>query len=166
MRKCGFLGFLLSRAGPQVPIRGLAESTHDAGSAQSALPRPLFRRKVGWEVLTRALRITHCYVMSLTNVLAAAIERAPCSIREMARRVGISHVHLAAVLNGTQRPTPRIAVGVAKALEEMSAQATTDALRIRAELSKDFEYEKIDVPPKMLRDQRRSSTITRKPRRK
>lgn len=70
--------------------------------------------------------------MSLDTVLRRAIRRAPCTIRALARRAGVSHAMLAAIVRGHERATPRVALKVATALEEWAARCAGEAAAVRA----------------------------------
>jgi hypothetical protein len=70
--------------------------------------------------------------MTLDAVLRRAIRRAPCSIRALARTAGVSHVMLAAIVNGRERATRRVALKVARALELWAARCAGEAAAIRA----------------------------------
>jgi lambda repressor-like predicted transcriptional regulator len=80
--------------------------------------------------------------MSLDAVVRQAIRRAPCSIRALARDAGVSHVLLAEIVAGRRRATPRVAMMLARALEQWgdrchksAAQVRTTATRISKESS-------------------------------
>jgi hypothetical protein len=70
--------------------------------------------------------------MTLDAVLRRAVRRAPCSIRALARRAGVSHVMLAAVVTGHERATQRVALKVAKALEQWADRCSGEAAAIRS----------------------------------
>jgi plasmid maintenance system antidote protein VapI len=69
--------------------------------------------------------------MSLNGVLSRAIQRAPCSVRALARAAGVSHVTLALIVQGKQRATPRVAFKVARALDEWATKCRKEAARVR-----------------------------------
>jgi len=69
--------------------------------------------------------------MTIDVVVRRAIQRAPCSIRALARAAGVSHVMLAAIVTGRERTTPRVALKVAKALESWAARCSGEAAAIR-----------------------------------
>ncbi len=69
--------------------------------------------------------------MTLDSVLRRAIRQAPCSTRALARKAGVSHVMLAAIVTGHERATPRVAVRVAEALESWVARCAREAAAIR-----------------------------------
>ena len=70
--------------------------------------------------------------MTLDATLRRAIRRAPCSIRALARTAGVSHVFLADVVRGRERATPRVALKVARALEQWAARCRGEAAAVRA----------------------------------
>ncbi len=70
--------------------------------------------------------------MTLDTVVRRAIRRAPCSIRALARTAGVSHVVLAEIVNGRERATQRVALKVARALEQWVARCAGEAAAIRA----------------------------------
>jgi hypothetical protein len=70
--------------------------------------------------------------MTLDAVVRRAIRRAPCSIRALARTAGVSHAMLAAVVTGRERATRRVALKVARALEQWAARCAGEAAAIRA----------------------------------
>lgn len=70
--------------------------------------------------------------MTLDAVLRRAVRGAPCTIRALARTAGVSHVMLAAIVNGRERATPRVALKVAKALESWAARCGDEAAAVRA----------------------------------
>ena len=69
--------------------------------------------------------------MSLESALRRAIQRAPCSVRSLARAAGVSHVTLALIVQGKQRATPRVALKVARALDEWAARCRKEAAKVR-----------------------------------
>ena len=72
------------------------------------------------------------YTVTLDVALRRAIRRAPCTIRALARAAGVSHVMLVGIMTGRERATARVAVRVAKALEEWGARCVGEAAAIRA----------------------------------
>lgn len=70
--------------------------------------------------------------MTLDAVLRRAIRQAPCTIRALARTAGVSHVMLAGIVSGRERATPRVALKVARALEQWATRCSTEAARVRA----------------------------------
>ena len=70
--------------------------------------------------------------MTLDAVLRRAIQQAPCTIRALARTAGVSHVMLAGIATGREHATPRVALKVARALEQWSARCSAQAARVRA----------------------------------
>jgi DNA-binding transcriptional regulator YdaS (Cro superfamily) len=70
--------------------------------------------------------------MTLDAVLRRAILRAPCSTRALARTAGVSHVMLAQIVRGKEKATPRVALKVARALEEWAGRCSTEAAHVRA----------------------------------
>ncbi len=69
--------------------------------------------------------------MSLDAVLRRAIRRAPCSVRALARTTGVSHVMLAQIVRGKEAATPRVALRVARALQEWGTRCQAEAARVR-----------------------------------
>ena len=69
--------------------------------------------------------------MTLDAVLRRAILRAPCSTRALARTAGVSHVMLAQIVRGKEKATPRVALKVARALEQWADKCSTEAARVR-----------------------------------
>jgi hypothetical protein len=72
--------------------------------------------------------------MTLDTVLRRAIRRAPCSIRALARKAGVSNVMLQGIVTGRERATPRVARLVARALEGWATQCGTEAACVRTAL--------------------------------
>ncbi len=70
--------------------------------------------------------------MTLDAALRRAIRRAPCSIRALARTAGVSHAMLAAIVADHERATPRVALKVARALEQWATLCGTEAASVRA----------------------------------
>ncbi len=70
--------------------------------------------------------------MTLDAILRRAIQRAPCSMRALAREAGVSHTILAAIVSGRERATPRVAQQVARALERWGARCARDAAAVWA----------------------------------
>jgi len=74
--------------------------------------------------------------MTLDAIVRRAIRRAPCTIRALARRAGVSHAMLAAIVTGRERATHRVALKVARALETWAARCAGEATAIRAAVSR------------------------------
>ena len=70
--------------------------------------------------------------MTLDAALRRAILRAPCSTRALARTAGVSHVMLAQIVRGKEKATPRVALKVARALEQWAARCAGEAAAVRA----------------------------------
>jgi transcriptional regulator with XRE-family HTH domain len=70
----------------------------------------------------------------LTRTVARAIEQAPCSIRELAREAGVSHVTLLRIKNGTHPASPQVARAVADALDRWGQRCSQQADRINRKL--------------------------------
>lgn len=68
---------------------------------------------------------------NLATELRAAIAAAPCGMRALARRAGVSHVALARMRKGTLAATPRVVLKVAAALEQWAAGCHRAATRLR-----------------------------------
>jgi len=69
--------------------------------------------------------------MTLDAALRRAIRRAPCTIRALGRAAGVSHGLLPAILAGRERATPRVAMKVAKALDQWAARCAGEAAAVR-----------------------------------
>jgi len=67
----------------------------------------------------------------LTLAVAKAIAGAPVTLRELARRAGISAAFLHRIAHRTAGCTPRVADAVAKALEGIAQDADAEARRVR-----------------------------------
>ena len=52
-------------------------------------------------------------------------------MRALARTAGVSHVMLAGIVAGRERATPRVALKVARALEQWARRCGTEAARLR-----------------------------------
>ena len=70
--------------------------------------------------------------MTLQTVVRHAIQRAPCSVRALAKAAGVSHVTLALIVQGKQRATPRVALKVARALDQWAARCAQQSGKVRA----------------------------------
>ena len=70
--------------------------------------------------------------MTIDPALRRAIRRAPCTVRALARAAGVSHAMLFGIMTGRERATPRVALKVAKALEQWGARCIDEAAAIRA----------------------------------
>lgn len=70
--------------------------------------------------------------MTLDTVVRQAIRRAPCSVRALARQAGVSHVLLATIVAGRKRATHRVALRLARALEEWGDRCHESAAQVRA----------------------------------
>jgi len=69
--------------------------------------------------------------MKLHAVVRRAIRRAPCSIRALARTAGVSHAMLAGIVTGQERATKRVALKLARALDEWAARCGGEAAAVR-----------------------------------
>lgn len=70
--------------------------------------------------------------MTLDAVLRRAIRRAPCTMRALAREAGVSHVMLQGIVAGREKATPRVALKVARALDQWAKRCGTEAASVRA----------------------------------
>jgi hypothetical protein len=66
----------------------------------------------------------------LSRVVRRALSDAPVSLREIARRAGVSHVQLARIVTGARPATPTVAAAVARALEGIGADCAKRAARL------------------------------------
>lgn len=73
---------------------------------------------------------------AITRTVQQALANAPVSLRELARRTGISHVQLARVVSGERNATAAVAEAVADALEAIAGEATKEAKCVRRSLTK------------------------------
>lgn len=73
---------------------------------------------------------------NLNRVVAEAIRAAPVTVRELARRAGISHAQLARIVLGERNATPTVAEAVARALDGIGQAAARAAARVRRAVSK------------------------------
>lgn len=71
----------------------------------------------------------------LTKAVRAALAASPLSIRDLARRAGISKSHLARFASGERRVTPEAAEAVLSALEAVGAECAAQAARVRRALT-------------------------------
>lgn len=69
---------------------------------------------------------------NLASELRAAIAAAPCGMRALARRAGVSHVALARMRQGRLAATSRVVLKVAGALEQWGTSCHRAAKRLRA----------------------------------
>ncbi len=63
----------------------------------------------------------------VTAAVARAVVAAPVTLRELARRAGISHALLHRIAHRRVRATERVAAAVVKALEAIAAEASAAA---------------------------------------
>ena len=68
---------------------------------------------------------------AVTRAVRQSLAQAPVSLREVARRAGISHVHLARIVSGERNATPAVARAVVKALDAIAAESAKAAARVR-----------------------------------
>jgi transcriptional regulator with XRE-family HTH domain len=71
----------------------------------------------------------------LTRTVQQALANAPVSLRELARRTGISHVQLARVVSGERNATQAVAAAIAEALEGIATEAATESKRVRRSIT-------------------------------
>jgi transcriptional regulator with XRE-family HTH domain len=72
---------------------------------------------------------------AITRAVQQALANAPVSLRELARRTGISHVQLARVVAGERNATEAVATAVAGALDAIATEAAKESKRVRRSLS-------------------------------
>lgn len=72
---------------------------------------------------------------ALTRAVQHSLANAPVSLRELARRTGVSHVQLARIVAGERNATETVAVAVADALNAIAAEAVTEAKHVRRSLT-------------------------------
>lgn len=72
---------------------------------------------------------------AITRAVSRSLVDAPVSLREIARRANISHVHLARIVAGERNATAAVALAVAEALDAIGAQCETGAARVRRSLT-------------------------------
>lgn len=72
---------------------------------------------------------------AITRTVQQALANAPVSLRELARRTGISHVQLARVVSGERNATESVAKAVADALDAIATEAAKESKRVRRSLT-------------------------------
>ena len=72
---------------------------------------------------------------ALTRAVQHALVNAPVSLRELARRTGVSHVQLARIVSGERNATESVAATVADALDAIADEATGQSRRVRRSLT-------------------------------
>ena len=72
---------------------------------------------------------------ALTRAVQRSLSRAPVSLREIARRTGISHVQLARLVSGERNATDAAARAVADALDAIASESAEEAKRVRRSLT-------------------------------
>lgn len=72
---------------------------------------------------------------SVTNAVRLALAAAPVSLREIARRAGISHAQLARIVAGERRATRGVAQATADALDAIGLECSGGAARVRRSLT-------------------------------
>ena len=72
----------------------------------------------------------------LTTTVRTAVERAPCSIRALAKVAGVPHVTLAHIVHSRREATEDVARKVARALDGWAKKCGRSAADIRQELKK------------------------------
>lgn len=72
---------------------------------------------------------------ALTRAVQQSLTGAPVSLRELARRTGISHVHLARLVSGERNATEAVARALADALDTIAIEAAKEAKRVRRSLT-------------------------------
>jgi transcriptional regulator with XRE-family HTH domain len=71
---------------------------------------------------------------AVTRAVQRSLAKAPVSLRELARRTGISHVQLARIVTGERNATPAVAQAVADGLDAIATEASAGAARVRRSL--------------------------------
>ena len=72
---------------------------------------------------------------ALTRAVRDALVNAPVSLREIARRTGISHVQLARIVSGHRNATQDVASAVADALDTIATESAKESKRVRRSLT-------------------------------
>ncbi len=72
--------------------------------------------------------------MTLTEIVAQAVEAAPCSLRALAREAGVPPSTLTRIVNGERDATPAVARAVADALRRWRDDCATSAVGIERRL--------------------------------
>lgn len=72
---------------------------------------------------------------ALTRAVQHGLANAPVSLREIARRSGISHVQLARIVSGERNATQAVGRAIANALETIAAESAKEAKRVRRSLT-------------------------------
>ena len=72
---------------------------------------------------------------AVTRAVRESLAQAPVSLREIARRAGISHVLLARIVAGERNATAVVADAVTTALEAIAAESAKAAARVRRSLT-------------------------------
>jgi predicted transcriptional regulator len=75
--------------------------------------------------------MTKTHADALTVAVGKTIAAAPVTLRELARRAGVSHALLHRIVHGMVRCTPRVADAVVKALEGIAAVAQSGARTVK-----------------------------------
>ena len=79
----------------------------------------------------------HMASPNLVKAVQTAFGACPVTLRELARRAGLSPSLTAYVRRGKRAPTPAVAARLAKALENMAGEASTGAKAIRQALKQE-----------------------------
>ena len=79
---------------------------------------------------------------ALTRAVQQSLTNAPVSLRELARRTGISHVQLARIVSGERNATEAVARAVATALDLIAVESAKQAKRVRRSLTNHQREEK------------------------
>lgn len=72
---------------------------------------------------------------AITRAVQHSLANSPVSLRELARRIGISHVQLARIASGDRNATPAVARAVADGLDTIATEAMTASKRVRRSLT-------------------------------
>lgn len=72
---------------------------------------------------------------AVTRAVRQSLAQAPVSLREVARRAGISHVQLSRIVSGERNATPAVARAVVKAFDAIATESSNAAARVRRSLT-------------------------------
>lgn len=73
---------------------------------------------------------------AITRAVQTSLANSPVSLRELGRRIGISHVQLARIASGDRNATAAVAEAVARGLEAIADESAKAASRVRRSLTK------------------------------
>jgi transcriptional regulator with XRE-family HTH domain len=72
---------------------------------------------------------------AVTRNVQLSLADSPVSLRELARRCGVSHVQLARIVSGDRNATEAVAVAIADALDAIAKESAKAAFRVRRSLT-------------------------------